>query len=42
MWQKWVVMPAEERARRVNLDLGAIMRGNYGPLIQELLPPGSQ
>jgi hypothetical protein len=38
MWSKWTMMPAEERARLVNLPFDRIARGSFGAVIPELLP----
>jgi hypothetical protein len=41
MWEKWLVMPAAERHRLVNLSIDEIIAQNWGPTIPSLLPPGS-
>jgi hypothetical protein len=41
MWDKWVIMPAEERHRLVNLSIEDIIAQRWGTTIQSLLPPGS-
>ena len=45
MWEKWVIMPATERRRLVNLSLDDIIAQRWtadgGMLIPSLLPPGS-
>jgi hypothetical protein len=38
MWAKWTLMPAEERARLVNLPFNQIAQGRFGAVIAELLP----
>jgi hypothetical protein len=38
MWDKWVIMPAEERQRLVNLSIEDIIAQRWGPIIQSLLP----
>jgi hypothetical protein len=38
MWEKWLVMPAAERHRLVNLSIDEIIAQNWGPTIPSLLP----
>jgi hypothetical protein len=40
MWEKWVVMPAAERRRLVNLSMDDIMAQRWGSCLPALLPPG--
>jgi hypothetical protein len=41
MWEKWVIMPHEERARLVSLSMDELIGKRWGETIVSLLPPGS-
>jgi hypothetical protein len=41
MWDKWVIMPTEERRRLVNLPIDDIIAQRWGPVVPSLLPTGS-
>ncbi|WP_437488783.1 hypothetical protein WME75_09435 [Sorangium sp. So ce1014] len=41
MWEKWGVMPSEERTRLVSLSMDDLIYQRWGQLLQWLLPPGS-
>jgi hypothetical protein len=42
MWEKWVVIPPDERTRLVSLAIDDIIKQRWAPTISEFLPPGSQ
>jgi hypothetical protein len=40
MWDKWIKIPVDERARLVNLSMDDLMRKQWGSVKAEFLPPG--
>ena len=41
MWEKWIIMPPEERERLVSLSMDELIQHRWKSTIESLLPPGS-